>query len=235
MFKKPSSRLMVLLVVVAALSQLSCQRIFSTSLAPFLARDGYSIPSDLSVEDAAYLLALDPSNTELAAALVIPLYNAADAATGTAAYDEAAGLLADAVIQASGIEPAIMSAVATIPLDGTATQEDLETVMAIFASVDLNANEIAALTLLESNPPSDITAEQSYAIAVVLLLEIANNIPGLDLSDPQSLFDNQAAISADPLYSMVTTFVTLGSSLGSTSTIGGLLADAIDAIDNPTP
>ena len=52
--RKSPHRIAALSAVLASASMFSCQQFFTTSLAPFLARDGYSIPSNISASDAAY-------------------------------------------------------------------------------------------------------------------------------------------------------------------------------------
>jgi hypothetical protein len=213
----PSKRYAAALMALALLSlaSSSCQRIFTSSLAPFLARDGYTIPSNLSVADAAELLSLYPGDPEIASALVTPLYNAASAATpGTAAYDEAAMLLAQAVTDASGIGPAITTLAVFSTITGPTAEEIAEATNAVLA-VSLNAAEISALALIEADPPSNYTPAMAYTAAAALAAQALSDIGVTDinsLTGPQEI-----ALAGNLEYQLALDFVTLAGSLGSTS------------------
>jgi len=224
----PRKRYAAALTALALLSfaSYSCQRIFTTSLAPFLARDGYTIPSNLSVADAAYLLSQSQGDPALAAALVTPLYNAASAATpGTAAYNEAAMLLAQAVTESSGIGPAITTLAVFSMITSPTAQEIADATNAILA-VSLNALEISALALIEANPPSDYTPAMAYTAAAALVAQALSTVGVTDingLTGPQEI-----ALAGNLDYLLAIDFITLAGSLGGDGGLGDQLGQFLD-------
>ncbi len=225
----PRKRYAAALIALALLSlaSSSCQRIFTTSLAPFLARDGYTIPSNLSVDDAAYLLSQSQGDPDLAAALVTPLYNAASAATpGTAAYDEAATLLAQAVTEASGIGPAI-TALAVFATIASPTAEEIADATNAVLAVGLSPAEVSALALIEANPPSDYTPAMAYTAAAALAAQALSTIGVTDVSGLTA--PQEAALAADPNYLLALDFITLASTtLGGDGGMGDELGQYLD-------
>jgi len=189
------------------------------------------------MDQAAQLLADHPEDPALAEALVPILTDAAaDETPGTAAYDEAAGLLVDAVVQSSEVGGAITEMVASIPADGNVTLEEMEAIYLEFLdTVSLTADEQAALPGLATNPPSDMEAEEAYALAVALLAEAAQaaGITDLDNITPAE----QAILDADPNYALAFDFLDLGTTLqgGETSMIGDLLGGLAGNFTDPTP
>lgn len=221
---------------LAALLAASCQQIFTTSLVKGLARDpsSYKFPANMAVSDAAYYLAQSQGDPAVAAALVTPLYNAVQAATpGTAAYDQAAQLLAEAVVQSTGINQALADTIAALPSDlGSVDPATLESLVTNFASVGLNADEIAALTALEANPPSTLSAEQAYTIAGTLFLQAIADTPGVSLDDLSVISDPMSpeavALMATPAYGLASDFLTLATTIDGgapTTLLGGLMND----------
>ncbi len=234
----PRKRYAAALIALALLSlaSSSCQRIFTTSLAPFLARDGYTIPSDLSVADAAYLLSQSQGDPDLAAALVTPLYNAASAATpGTAAYDEAATLLAQAVIQASDINNGIGIVLNTIPLDGSTTQAELDAAFGAFSGVDISSEELTSLELIMTNssPSGSLSAAEAYTIAAALIASAANDA---GVSDPTAITGpQQALLDADPAYSLAFDFLTLAGAIETATSSETMLGQLIGQFSDSFP
>jgi hypothetical protein len=227
----PKKRYAAALMALALLSlaSSSCQRIFTSSLAPFLARDGYTIPSNLSVADAAYLLSQSQGDPDLAAALVTPLYNAASAATpGTAAYDEAATLLAQAVTDASGIGPAITTLAVFATIASPTAEEIAEATDAVLA-VSLNAAEINALSLILANPPSDYTPAMAYTAAAALAAQALSDIGVTDingLTGPQEI-----ALAGNLEYQLALDFINLASTtLGGDGGLGDQLGQYLDEL-----
>jgi hypothetical protein len=213
-------------LALLSLASSSCQRIFTSSLAPFLARDGYTIPSNLSVADAAYLLSQSQGDPDLAAALVTPLYNAASAATpGTAAYDEAATLLAQAVTDASGIGPAITTLAVFATIASPTAEEIAEATDAVLA-VSLNTAEIDALSLILANPPSDYTPAMAYTAAAALAAQALSNIGTTDIDSVDA-----GALELDPAYLLALDFINLASTtLGGDGGLGDQLGQYLDEL-----
>jgi len=221
-----------LAAALAALLAASCQQFFTTSIVKGLARDSssYKFPADLAVSDAAYYLAQSQGDPAVAAALVTPLFNAVQAATpGTAAYDQAAQLLAEAVVQSSGINQALTDTIAALPSDlSTIDQATLESLVTNFASVGLNATEIAALNVLATDPPSTLSAEQAYTIAGILFLQAIAGTPGASLNDLNTLSAVSTDLTATPAFTLASDFLDLATAIDGPSPstlIGGLLND----------
>lgn len=174
---------------LAALLAASCQQIFTTSLVKGLARDpsSYKFPANLAVSDAAYYLAQSQGDPAVAAALVTPLFNAVQAATpGSPAYDQAAQLLAEAVVQSSNFGKAIANSLVDIASDLSSVDEDiLFSLLQNFSVVSLTSNEVDALQLIGSTVPfpATISADQAYAIAAVLFLQAVATAPDVELQD----------------------------------------------------
>lgn len=156
----------------------SCQQFFTTSIATALARDSYDL-SGMSVADAVGMLdsALAEGDAQVAAALVSPLFLAAEAAApGTAAYDEAAGALVSAVVLSSGVGTAITTAVSELlpsfveggpDIDGSLIAEALDA----FSAVSLTATERDALLMVAADPPEGMSANDAYSSAVALVAD----------------------------------------------------------------
>lgn len=235
-----------LAAALAALLAASCQQIFTTSLVKGLARDpsSYKFPDDLAVSDAAYYLAQSQGDPAIAAALVTPLFNAVQAATpGTATYDQAAQLLAEAVVQSTGINQALADTIAALPSDlGSVTPAMLEELVTNFQSVSLASQEIDSLSyLIPITPllpgvipptvPSTLSAEQAYTIAGTLFLQAIADTPGVSLDDLSVISDPMSpeavALMATPAYGLASDFLTLATTLdgGSTTLLGGLMND----------
>ncbi|HUW71138.1 MAG TPA: hypothetical protein VMX33_12980 [bacterium] len=168
----------ILLTMALLVSLSSCQQFFTASLAGYLARDSYTIPADISVADAAELLAGGDAN--VAAALVAPLYNATSAAApGTAAYDEAASALVTAVVLSSDASPAIFSIVEDLGTEdlGTLTQPQIDAALATLMSISLTSAESAALVLISDDPaaPDGAAPDELYIAAFALAVDAFND------------------------------------------------------------
>lgn len=219
---------------LAALLAASCQQIFTTSLAKGLARDpsSYKFPANMAVSDAAYYLAQSQGDPAVAAALVTPLFNAVQAATpGTVAYDQAAQLLAEAVVQSTGINQALADTIAALPSDlSSITQTTIESLVTSFQSVGLSTTEIAALSALVPSPPSTLSAEQAYTIAAVLFLQAIADTPGAELSELDTLQDPfiSANLMATSAYALANDYINVAIGIDGptpTTLLGGLLND----------
>ncbi len=223
---------------LAALLAASCQQIFTTSLAKGLARDpsSYKFPANMAVSDAAYYLAQSQGDPAVAAALVTPLFNAVQAATpGTVAYDQAAQLLAEAVVQSTGINQALADTIAALPSDlSNIDQTTLEALLTNFQSVGLSATEIAALTVLEASPlPGTMTAEQAYTIATVLFLQAVQETPGASLAELTTLDPDE--LDNCPSFLLAQNFLTKGGTIedGQPSLLGTILSDLASLLNPP--
>lgn len=171
---------------LAALLAASCQQIFTTSLAKGLARDpsSYKFPADMAVSDAAYYLAQSQGDPAVAAALVTPLLNAASSGS----FNQAAPLLAQAVIQSSGFEEGLSSIVGEI-LNSSGTP-DFGALLLAFSSVSLSAQALTAVDYIAGTDATEspLTADQAYTLAIVAFINLVNTDPDIDLGNP-SLFD----------------------------------------------
>ena len=166
-------------MAIAGLALLSsCQQFFTTSLAAPLARDSYTIPSDISVEDAAELLA--SGDADVAAALVAPLFAAASAATpGSAAYDAAASALVTAVVLSSDASPAIFTIVEDLGTEGLGTlpQPQSDAALAALMAISLTPAESAALLLVSDDlaAPEGSAPDELYIAAFALAVDAFND------------------------------------------------------------
>lgn len=213
----------------------SCQQFFTTSLAPMLARDSYTIPADMSVDDATALLAdaLANGDAEMAAALVTPLLAAATTAAAdptSAAYQEAANALLDAAVLSSGVGSVmteVATTLATADLESM-TEEDLAETMDLISSITLDDNAEAALILIAQNPPDDMTADDAYAAALAL----ASNAfvdAGVSFDDIGSLSaEEEAALAADPAVDAAIALLDQASLLGGDESLFGSLLSGVD-------
>lgn len=188
----------------AAIALTSCQQLFTTSLAGFLARDSYTVPADLSVADASSLLAEAKANgdADLAAALVAPLVTAMDNATTTAAYDEAASAALEAVILASEVGPVVTTA-ALAALDALESggSVDMGSVLESVASVSLTDAEVAALVAIAADPPTDMPATDAITAALALVgdsLEASEMEAMLTTLGDEASVDTALASETDP-------------------------------------
>lgn len=189
-------------VLLGLLSLASCQQFFSGSLAKVLARDSYSIPSDISVDDAVELLA--GGDADVAAALVTPLSAAVSAGTeGTAAYDEAASALVTAVVLSSDASPAIFSVVEELGTSGldSLTAEQVDSAIASLMAISLTSGETAALLLVSDDAaaPAGLAADQLYVAALIIAIDAFNDagVAVTSYSDLSILLDtgtNPAAV-----------------------------------------
>jgi len=156
----------------------SCQQFFTSSLGKALARDSYSIPSDISVDDAVELLA--GGDADVAAALVTPLSTAVSAATpGTDAYNEAASALVTAVVLSSDASPAIFSVVEDLGTESleTLTQDQIDAALASLMAISLTPGETAALLLVsdDATAPEGLAPDQIYVAAFALAVDAFND------------------------------------------------------------
>ncbi|PKL23964.1 MAG: hypothetical protein CVV47_11905 [Spirochaetae bacterium HGW-Spirochaetae-3] len=156
----------------------SCQQFFTGSLAKALARDSYTIPSDISMDDAVELLA--GGDADVAAALVSPLSAAVSAGTpGTASYDEAATALVTAVVLSSDASPAIFSIVEELGTSGldVLSPEQVDSAIASLMAISLTPGETAALLLVSDDAaaPSGLAPDQLYVAALTLAVDAFND------------------------------------------------------------
>jgi hypothetical protein len=166
----------ILLTMALLVSLSSCQQFFTASLAGYLARDSYAIPSDLPVGDAIDLLdtAKASGDEQLAAALVTPLYNAASAATpGTAAYDEAATALTQAVLLSSGVGTAIGDIVTDLGTAdlGSITPDQIDAALTSVATISLTTAETTALRMIAADPPASLGTDDAYIAALSIAVD----------------------------------------------------------------
>lgn len=209
----------------------SCQQFFTSSLAAYLARDSYTIPADLPVDDAIELLeaAMAQGDSATAAALVKPLLAAATAAASDPTsedYNEAATALASAVVLSSGVGTAVTSMAQLFLAADEETDEAamMETIADTISSVTLSSTEVEALSLIAENPPAGLGADDAYAAAVALVSN-AFATTETDINDIGSLTAEQTdAIAADPsMIAALSLIEYAGTVDGGESLIGSLL------------
>lgn len=206
----------------------SCQEFFTSSLASYAARDGYAIPSDISVEEASELLARSSGDPAMASALVAPLAAAAAAAVpGSAEYYQAADVLLDAVLVSSGVGPSMIGALAVI-------QSDPDAAMEIMLSVALSDTEVAALALVAGDPIF-MSAEEMYTVALALMSEAVRNV---GIADPLAITDPEYhALILDGAYTLAQAYITMADAMVSTpmTQMEQLMSGLIPVFEDPIP
>lgn len=165
-----------LMTMALAILVSSCQQFFTATLAGYLARDSYAISANLPVSDAIDLLntAKASGDEKLAAALVTPLYNAASAATpGTAAYDEAATALIQAVLLSSGVGTAIGNIVSDLGTAdfGSITPDQITAALDSVATISLTTAETNALLMIAADPPASMSSDDAYIAALSIAVD----------------------------------------------------------------
>lgn len=215
---------------LAALLAASCQQIFTTSLVKGLARDpsSYKFPANMAVSDAAYYLAQSQGDPAVAAALVTPLLNAASSGS----FNQAAPLLAQAVIQSSGFEQGLSSIIGEI-LNSSGTP-DFDALLAAFSSVSLGTQGLAAIDLIAGTDPSTspLSAEQAYTLAIVAFIDLVNDDPTIDISDPTTFPASPSVYFAGPQWDTIDAMFTYagGVSNGQDSQLAQAMQDFITAL-----
>lgn len=217
----------------------SCQQFFTSSLATYLARDSYTIPADLPVDEAIELLdqAMAQGDSAMAAALVTPLLAAATAAAEadpeSAAYQEAASALLDAAVLSSGVGSAMTTLASGYMAlgDEEPTEEELSAMMDSFSSVTLDDDAENALMLLAAYPPDDMSSEDAYAAGLALMADSLSD-SGSSLDDMENMTEDQLAdLEDDPAFLVGMMFLAYGAAIdeesGESSAIGDLLGGLI--------
>lgn len=227
----------VIMTMALLVSLSSCQQFFTASLATFLARDSYTIPADLPVGDAIDLLdsAKASGDENLAAALVTPLYNVASAATpGTAAYDEAATALTQAVLLSSGVGTAIGDVVSDLGTAdfGSITAAQIDTALASVAAISLTPAETTALLMIAADPPASMSTDDAYIAALSIAVDAFGDagVALSSLTDFSDLLDTGAlppgvdSVSINAAKALLTYAQTLDAADGTDSLLGQMLS-----------
>ncbi len=220
-------------VLTGLLALSSCQQFFTTSLAVGLARDSYTIPANMTVSDASALLdaAILNGDVEMAAQLVTPLLTALEGLTsGTAEYNEAAAALLDAVVLSSGVGAAMTNVATTLAsadLDNL-TEEDLAGAMASLSTIALSDDAEAALLLLATNPPADMSADDAYSAAISLAADSFTdaelNIDSVDTLTPEQITE----LSEDDSMAAAVDLIGQAQDLGGDESLFGDLLSGVD-------
>jgi len=187
----------VLLLAIATLS--GCQAFFTTSLASGLKRTNVSVPADISNEDAAAILAGDPSDEMLESLLATLNDQAAAGDTG------AATLAAEAAVQASDVSTTVMDAVASAmnggDVDITSIVTDLQAnttaeILQGLTGLGDGTGEIDPAVLID---PETGKAKLGSTELVVASLILASSALPSGVADPADMDAGQlAAFQADP-------------------------------------
>lgn len=216
---------------LAALLAASCQQIFTTSLVKGLARDpsSYKFPANMAVSDAAYYLAQSQGDPAVAAALVTPLLNAAS----TGSFNQAAPLLAQAVIQSSGFEQGVSTVLGDL-LSSSGPPPDFEALLAAFSSVSLGDQAWLAIDLIAGTDPlaSPLSADQAYTLAIVAFIDLVNEDPSIDIGNPATLPDNPSDYFEGPQWDTINAMFTYAGIVpnGQDSQLAQAMQDFITAL-----
>jgi hypothetical protein len=177
-----------ILVLAAALALSGCQGFFTTSLASFLARSSYNIPSNISNAEAAALIAANPNDPKLLASLMAVLN-----AQAAASVPGAKALAAAAAVGASGVSTTVAGDLTTaINGGGTPSADSIAAMVKTLQDAEVatpgivtalsglgNAGTLNAATLTASGL-------QPTQVVVAAMLLAANALPP-GTTDPSSL------------------------------------------------
>ena len=204
------------LAVVLAFGLEGCQQLFTTSLGKPFARSSISVPSNLTPDQAAALVAQAKANQDptLASALVMSLLTQISTTTDPTAKAALESSAASAAIVASGVGSNLTSLISS----GTVST-DPATLTNLLASVQAGATPsvVAALSLLSNpavlaSPTSSGLGPTDLAIAAVVVA--ASVIPAG--TNPASF--NPATLTSP---AQQTAFTTAQTILTSASTLSG--------------
>lgn len=233
-----AARIAAVTMTMALLVSLSsCQQFFTASLAGYLARESYSIPDNLPVGDAIDLLdtAKASGDEQLAAALVTPLYNAASAATpGTAAYDEAATALTQAILLSSGVGTAIGDIVTDLGTAdfGSITSDQITAALNSVATISLTTAETNAFLMIVADPPASMSSDDAYVAALSIAVDafgdagvaLGSLTDFADLIDTGSLPVGVDSVSINAAIDLLTYAQALDAVDGTDSLLGQMLS-----------
>lgn len=189
--RRAIARSFVLSIAITALS--GCQAFFTTSLASSLARESVAVPADISNEDAAALLAGNPSEAMLESLLATLNDQVLTAPENVGS----AALAAEAAIGVSGVSEIVMSTVAdaletsTLPTDITALVTALQAGAAA-TGVVMALDRLSAPEVRHELEPTELV------VAAVLLATSALADNNIDISDPENPTGDLSAYQADP-------------------------------------
>lgn len=165
-----------------------CQQLFTTSLASGLARDSYTIPANISNEDAAALLA-DPELTPAALTSLLGVLN--DQAE--AGDSGAAALAAEAAVGASGVSGTLTQSLTSYISTGAAP--DVSSLLSILES-GANAEVVEGLSRLGNKDVLDAADLSSTELVVAATLLAASALDDCGITDPTALAAGDPALVA---------------------------------------
>jgi hypothetical protein len=186
--KRKIAGIPVLLAAIVALS--GCQAFFTTSLASGLKRTSVTVPADISNEDAAAILAGDPSDEMLASLLETLNDQAAAGDTGSAT------LAAEAAISVSGVSETIMDTVA----DVIATETPPSNLADFVAALETGYDEAGVATALQALSDPEVAAglePTQLLVAAVLLAASQLDAYSIDPENPDANATNLTSYQAD--------------------------------------
>lgn len=186
--KRKIAGIPVLLAAIVALS--GCQAFFTTSLASGLKRTSVTVPADISNEDAAAILAGDPSDEMLASLLETLNDQAAAGDTGSAT------LAAEAAISVSGVSETIMDTVA----DVIATETPPSNLADFVAALETGYDEAGVATALQALSDPEVAAglePTQLLVAAVLLAASQLDAYSIDPENPDANAANLTSYQAD--------------------------------------
>lgn len=177
--RRKLARIAVVLAAVAALS--GCQAFFTTSLASDLKRTSITVPSDISNEEAAAILAGDPSDEMLSSLLGVLNAQAAAGDTGSAT------LAAEAAISVSGVSDTIMETASEWIATETLPSDLSSFVDAIEAGYGESGVETALLALSDPEVAAGLEPTQLLVAAVLLATsQLETDTYSIDFNNPDA-------------------------------------------------
>ena len=187
--RRKLARIAIVLVALVALS--GCQAFFTTSLASDLKRTSITGPADISNEEAAAILAGDPSDEMLSSLLGVLNAQAAAGDTGSAT------LAAEAAISVSGVSDTIMGTVSDVIATGTLPTDLSAFVAALEAGYGETGVSTALLALSDPEVAAGLEPTQ-LLVAAILLATSQLDTYSININNPSADPTDLTNYQADP-------------------------------------
>jgi hypothetical protein len=178
---------------VAAVSLLlaSCQQIFTTSVAGFMARDKLELPATISSDQAlaAAEQALGSGDTAAALAVLDRINGLVSTLNDPATVSELKTTAASLAIAASGVDQALVS---VLELMGSSEPPSIEAITEIVASIATPEAAIAALSYLADADVESSPDQKILAAVVLVVAATEGDLSQLENPDPENQTLNTA-------------------------------------------
>lgn len=173
--------------VLAAAFAASCQQIFTTSVAGFMAREGLSLPANLTSDQAitAAEQAIASGDASAAVAVLDRIPDLVAAATDPAQAAELKTTAVGLAMAASGIDQVITE---VFELIGETPEPSVELIMAIVETIRTPASAIQAIKYLDDEGVSSSSDQKILSAVLLIVAETGGDleaVPSLDPADEE--------------------------------------------------